>query len=110
MGGLRIVVFDFAALFVACCIYAIVVHRLRSWYIRENKTWFMLVVGVCLVLIALGALIPFGILGLFEWGLMITAFCVGGAPMVVGQLIQDARVRALRENNKRRGHDENSGW
>jgi hypothetical protein len=86
------------------------VHHLRPWYIKHNKTWFMLVVGVLLVLGAIGALVPFGIVSLDAWGLFILAFCVGGAPMVIGQLIQDARERAQQESAQRRNHDQNSRW
>lgn len=104
-----VIVFDFASLFIVCCLYAVLVAKLRAWYIRENKTWAMLVFGVGLVLIAIGCLIPFGIVSLDQWGIFILAFCVGGAPMVVGQLMQDARTRALREReSKRRNHDDHS--
>jgi uncharacterized membrane protein len=103
----RIIVYDFAALFIVCCLYALVVHRARPWYVRENKTWFMLVVGVVIVLAAIGALIPAGIVDLHQWGLFVLAFCVGGAPMVVGQLIQDA-IDHGRRDAARRNHDENT--
>lgn len=104
-----IVVLDFAALFTWCCMYAWVLHRraVRHWYITHNKTWFVLVLGVVFVLAALAALIPFGVIDRVSWSLFVLAFCVGGAPMVVGQLIQDARNRALHDARKE-NHDENS--
>src|SRR5262245_3734342 len=105
MEDYQIIVTDFAVLFTVCCVYAVIVNRARAWYIKRNKTWFMLVVGVCIVLSALAALIPYHIIALDQWGLMILAFCVGGAPMVVGQLIQDAHDRGQGE---RRNHDESS--
>ena len=102
-----IVLIDFTALFVGCSLYAVALHYLRPWYIKHNKTWFVLVLGVVFVLAALAVLIPFGIVDRFSWSLFVLGFCVAGSPIVVGQLMQDAADRALTKT-KRRNHDEDT--
>jgi hypothetical protein len=85
-----LIVADFAALFIAACLYALLLRRLRAWYRRKNKTWVMVIGGVTLVLALIGLLIPFGVVDLASWGIFILAFCVAGVPIAVGEMLQDA--------------------
>lgn len=106
MDANQILVTDFAALFIVCCLYAVVLHHVRPWYRRKNRTWVMLVAGVVLVLIAIAALIPFGIVDLASFGIFVLAFCVAGFPVAIGEMIQEAREAGQDEARRERNHDD----
>jgi multisubunit Na+/H+ antiporter MnhG subunit len=101
-----IVFYVFLGLFLASLVFAgvLALERVREWYVTRNKTWLMVVIGTLLILTALRVLVIFEVISLYMWSLAALACCVAGAPIVFGQLLQDAHEKgklASKDDNRR---------
>lgn len=101
MRWYELLIVDLAGLFLAGCLYALVLRLTREWYRRENKTYVMLIGGVVLTLAGIGVLIPFGVVDLASWAIFILGFCAIGLPVAVGEKLQDAREAGIKEGRKK---------
>jgi hypothetical protein len=77
-------------------LYAALLNRkgIREWY-TPDRTWVTVVIGDGLIIGALLCLVPFGVLALWQWGIVLGYTCVAGAPIIIWQRIR-AKTRQRR--------------
>lgn len=87
-----------------CAVYAAVLNRLHDAY-SPDYVWLTVVIGACWILIAMAIFAYFDHITWYAWRLLIGATSAAGAPVIVWQLLQNARRRALRDPIKNGGGD-----
>lgn len=101
MDSNEAIIVVYAALFLAICLYAVVLDHIHDRYVPDY-VWLTVVIGEGMIMLAYAALELLSVN--FTFFLIFLGQAVAGTPIVVWQLIQHGRRAGGRANNG--GEDE----
>ncbi len=83
-------------LVIVSTLYAVVlnIRTVREWY-TPDRTWITVVIGDGLILAALLCLVPFGILAIAQWWIILIYTFAAGVPIIIWQ-----QIRAMQRKHR----------